>query len=87
MTNVHTLNVRPSDILLDRVFNPASDNDLGGATPRATRQSPKKSSAPIEIKQENRESSRAAPKSNGQSYGQAMNGVGVDMDERGLGQY
>jgi hypothetical protein len=33
MTNVHTLNVRPSDILLDRVFNPASDDNLGGATP------------------------------------------------------
>lgn len=61
--------------------------DLGGATPRATRQSPKKSSAPIEIKQENRASSHAAPKSSGQSYGQSMNGVGVDMDERGLGQY
>lgn len=34
MENVHTLNIRPSDILLDRVFNPAQDADLGGATPK-----------------------------------------------------
>ncbi len=33
MENVHTLNVRPSDILLDRVFNPAGDDDLNRATP------------------------------------------------------
>ena len=34
MENVHTLNIRPSDILLDRVFNPAQDADIGGATPK-----------------------------------------------------
>ena len=33
MENVTTLNVRPSDLLLDRVFNPAQDKQLGGATP------------------------------------------------------
>ena len=33
MENVTTLNVRPSDLLLDRVFNPARDEQLGGATP------------------------------------------------------
>ena len=33
MENVHTINVRPSDLLLDRVFNPAQDKQLGGATP------------------------------------------------------
>lgn len=33
MENVKTINVRPSDLLLDRVFNPARDEQLGGATP------------------------------------------------------
>lgn len=39
MTDLHTFNlltnfvVRPSDILLDRVFNPASDATVGSATP------------------------------------------------------
>ena len=33
MENVTTLNVRPSDLLLDRVFNPARDEQIGGATP------------------------------------------------------
>jgi hypothetical protein len=28
-----TLNIRPSDFLLDRVFNPAQDQDIGTATP------------------------------------------------------
>jgi len=33
MSNVHTINVRPSDLLLDRVFNPAQNADFGAATP------------------------------------------------------
>ena len=33
MSNVTTLNVRPADILLDRVFNPAQNADFGVATP------------------------------------------------------
>jgi len=33
MSNVTTLNVRPADILLDRVFNPAQNADFGAATP------------------------------------------------------
>ena len=30
----YTAQVRPSDLLLDRVLNPAQDADIGGATPK-----------------------------------------------------
>jgi hypothetical protein len=33
MTNVIEMKLRPSDVVLDRVFNPAADDQLGGATP------------------------------------------------------
>jgi len=32
---MQTLNIRPSDILLDRVLNPTRDADIGSATPDA----------------------------------------------------
>jgi hypothetical protein len=33
MTNIIEMKLRPSDVVLDRVFNPAADDQLGGATP------------------------------------------------------
>jgi len=33
MSNVIEMKLRPSDVVLDRVFNPAGDVDFGGATP------------------------------------------------------
>ena len=33
MTNTIEMKLRPSDVVLDRVFNPAADDQLGGATP------------------------------------------------------
>jgi hypothetical protein len=33
MTNIIEMKLRPSDVMLDRVFNPAADDQLGGATP------------------------------------------------------
>jgi hypothetical protein len=33
MNNVLKFTLRPSDVVLDRVFNPAADDQLGGATP------------------------------------------------------
>jgi hypothetical protein len=33
MTNIIEMKMRPSDVILDRVYNPAADDQLGGATP------------------------------------------------------
>jgi hypothetical protein len=33
MNNVLSFTLRPSDVVLDRVYNPAADDQLGGATP------------------------------------------------------
>jgi hypothetical protein len=33
MGNVIEMKMRPSDVILDRVYNPAADDQLGGATP------------------------------------------------------
>jgi hypothetical protein len=33
MTNIIEMKLRPSDVILDRVYNPAADDQLGGATP------------------------------------------------------
>jgi hypothetical protein len=33
MANIHTLNIRPSDFVLDRVLNPAADRRIGSARP------------------------------------------------------
>jgi len=33
MANIHTLKIRPSDFVLDRVLNPAADRRIGSARP------------------------------------------------------
>jgi hypothetical protein len=33
MTNIIEMKMRPSDVILDRVYNPAADDNFGGATP------------------------------------------------------
>ena len=33
MTNIIEMKLRPSDVVLDRVYNPANSADIGGATP------------------------------------------------------
>ncbi len=62
--------------------------DLGAASPRSSRSSSKQS-APIEIKKDKPAPRKAANKSNGNVYApSSTNGAnGVDMDERGFGQY